>query len=231
MKILLLSDLGGKSPALPPDHVQGIDFVLLAGDITLDTPRVVSARQFFSNARLLFPQQMRVFYIPGNHDYPFVAQEHPWVPPNFILMHNRYTRFRSLGFSRDVLIIGFGGAKIGLYNNFAFSEDEIRISLSKLFQKAAHDRTIGGCFTILFVHDSPFNNQLDLTSKGQHAGSESVRHAIETYMPDLAVSGHIHESPGVDVIGQTTCVNAGEGKYGRHAIIAVDDDGVNTTLY
>lgn len=231
MKILLLSDLAGKAPILPQDHVEGVDFVLLAGDITLGAKHLASIQRGFADAANLFPPSTHVFYIPGNHDYPAVAQLEPWIPSNFTLMHDRSINFNISNFSQNILIIGFGGAKLGLYNNFAFSEDDIKDALFKLFQDVAEERMHDNFFTILLVHDPPFNTLLDFSAQNRHVGSESVRLTIETFQPDLAVAGHIHESPGIDVIGKTICVNAGEAKYGKHALIVVDEGEVHAELY
>ncbi len=37
------------------------------------------------------------------------------------------------------------------------------------------------------------------------------------------MAGHIHESRGIDHIGQTIIVNAGEAKYGNHAIFDIKE--------
>jgi hypothetical protein len=46
------------------------------------------------------------------------------------------------------------------------------------------------------------------------AGSKSVRRAIETRQPLLALHGHIHEAPGAIKIGRTLCINPGS-EYGE----------------
>jgi uncharacterized protein len=231
MRIILLSDLGGKIPTLPPETVEGVNFVLLAGDITLGAKHLSSIQRAFVSANSLFSLATRVFYIPGNHDYPAVAQAQSFVPENFVLMHDRSFRFTDPSYSRDILIIGFGGAKLGLYNNFAFSEDDIHAVLSRLFNDVADERARENLFTILLVHDPPFNTRLDITAKHEHVGSESMRRIIETFQPNLTVAGHIHESPGIDTIGRTTCVNAGEAKYGKYGVISIDDGDIHAELF
>ena len=230
MRILLLSDLAGKVPVLPQDHVEGSDFVLLAGDITLGAKHLSSIQRGFADAGKLLSPPIHVFYIPGNHDFPVVAQEQPWVPANFTLLHDRSIFISVPEFAREIFIIGFGGAKLGLYNNFAFSEDDMYDALFRLFQEQAEERSRSNPFTILLVHDPPCNTMLDITARHEHVGSSAVRQAIEAFQPDLAVAGHIHESPGIDKIGPTICVNAGEAKYGKHAVIVVNDDEIRVEL-
>jgi Icc-related predicted phosphoesterase len=230
MEILLLSDVGGKAPAIPRGFVEGIDFVLLAGDITLGARHENVIRRNFEAVAALFPPGKRVLYIPGNHDQPSVASPYPWMPANFTLLHDKHLMLPVELFPQPVLIIGFGGAKLGLYNNFAFHEDDILARLTSLFDSTAVERKASNAFTILLVHDPPFNTKLDFTFTKKHVGSDAVRKVIETYQPDLAVAGHIHESPGVDKVGTTTCVNAGEARNGKHAVIHVEPGGIRVDL-
>ncbi|MBN2152017.1 MAG: metallophosphoesterase [Candidatus Lokiarchaeota archaeon] len=231
MRILLLSDVGGKAPAIPRELVEGTDFVLLAGDVTLGARHENVIRRNFEAVAGLIPPGKRVFYIPGNHDQPSVADVKAWMPPNFILLHDKHATLHVNGFPRPVLVLGFGGAKLGLYNNFAFDEEEMSSSLSRLFESTAAERGASTPFTILLVHDPPSNTKLDYTFMKTHVGSGAVRKAIESYQPDLAVAGHIHESPGVDKIGTTTCVNAGEARQGRYAVIRVEPGGIQVDFF
>lgn len=62
----------------------------------------------------------------------------------------------------------------------------------------------------VLVSHSPPKGILDLSSRGQHLGSEAVRAVIERKLPKLVVCGHIHESGGkIHKLGGTTVVNAG----------------------
>jgi Icc-related predicted phosphoesterase len=227
MKLLLLSDVGGKAPAIPREATEAVDLVLLAGDVTLGARHENVIRRNFEAVAALFPPEMRVFYIPGNHDQPTVASPFPWMPANFTLLHDKHLALPVGGFPRPVLVIGFGGAKLGLYNNFAFDEKDMLSGLMHLFDSTAAERKESEAFTILLVHDPPFNTRLDFTYMKTHVGSEAVRKVIEVYQPDLAVAGHIHESPGVDTIGTTTCVNAGEARNGKYAVIHAEPGDIH----
>jgi len=74
------------------------------------------------------------------------------------------------------------------------------------------------------LHVPPYDSRLDtaaeldddfnmvLIGKEPHmipVGSTGVRRAIERYQPLAALHGHIHESPGMNRIGRTLCVNPG----------------------
>jgi Icc-related predicted phosphoesterase len=61
-----------------------------------------------------------------------------------------------------------------------------------------------------------------------NVGSTAVREAIERYSPALSLHGHIHESAGVEKLGQTVCVNPGsdyqEGVL-RGALVVLGEEG------
>jgi uncharacterized protein len=74
------------------------------------------------------------------------------------------------------------------------------------------------------LHVPPYDSRLDtaaeldddfnmvLIGKEPHmipVGSTGVRQAIEEFQPLAALHGHIHESPGMNRIGRTLCVNPG----------------------
>jgi uncharacterized protein len=77
---------------------------------------------------------------------------------------------------------------------------------------------------IFNLHVPPYDSRLDvaaeideefnivLVGREPHmipVGSTAVREAIEKYQPLASLHGHIHESPGVARIGDTTCINPG----------------------
>jgi hypothetical protein len=57
-----------------------------------------------------------------------------------------------------------------------------------------------------------------------------VRAFIETYRPDVAVVGHIHEGRGVDRIGDTLVLNAGALRDGGYVLVEHDDGGLRAEL-
>lgn len=228
MKILLCSDLSNKIPKIPLETIDSCDFVLLAGDITMGARSLKRAISVFEKLRNLFPDPLPVFLIPGNHDLPLIATTPEFFPKNFVQMHNKSSIFRINGFEKDILIIGFGGSTpIPGFpvnqpgpNYFTFESEEIYNSLKAL---ATEKRSFfsENYFTILFVHEPPFNTSLDITHHKEHVGSKSIKRIIEEFQPNIAVSGHIHESRGIDHIDQTIIVNAGEAKYSNYAIFNI----------
>jgi len=57
----------------------------------------------------------------------------------------------------------------------------------------------------------------------RHVGSREIRRFIEMGKPFLCITGHIHESRGVDEIGETRIVNPGAFKNGNYAVIEIDN--------
>ena len=55
-------------------------------------------------------------------------------------------------------------------------------------------------------------------------GSEKIRQWIENYKPFLVVTGHIHESAGIDYIGKTPIINPGALCEGKYATVEVQWD-------
>jgi Icc-related predicted phosphoesterase len=59
-------------------------------------------------------------------------------------------------------------------------------------------------------------------------GSTAVRRIIENVGPQLALHGHVHESPGMARVGRTLCINPGSDYASgvlRGAIIDLDEAG------
>jgi len=79
---------------------------------------------------------------------------------------------------------------------------------------------------LVFVfHAPPYGTKLDLAPRVKdsllydvdtveglkmvHCGSVAVRDAVVRYRPKLGLHGHIHESAGAEILGETLCVNPG----------------------
>ena len=61
---------------------------------------------------------------------------------------------------------------------------------------------------ILVTHAPPYKTKID-EIWGEHAGNKSIRKFIEQTKPVLAVSGHLHECVGGDMIRKTRVINPG----------------------
>lgn len=83
---------------------------------------------------------------------------------------------------------------------------------------------------VLVVHEPPFG-VLDVVRPGEHIGSRGVRDRMLRLRPRLLTCGHVHESPGVERVGDTLVVNCtmGDGRTGG-AMIEVTPGGVTAHL-
>ena len=72
---------------------------------------------------------------------------------------------------------------------------------------------------VLVSHHPPHGTRIDVAFSGVHAGLYELRSLIEEIRPKACLCGHIHESPGVDRIGETLLVNPGPFYEGRYAVV------------
>src|SRR2546430_10031587 len=70
----------------------------------------------------------------------------------------------------------------------------------------------------MVCHTPPYETKCDRIVGGKAVGSPAARRFIEEVKPDVCISGHIHESAGVDKIGPTTILNAGPFKGGGYIV-------------
>lgn len=130
------------------------------------------------------------FFVPGNHDVPEVPDER--------------NLDRRAGTFRGVRIYGLGGsgpAQMGF--PYEWREEQVaRLDVP------ARD--------VVLSHAPPADTGLDRTRSGRHVGSRVVRR-IAAGTRGALVCGHIHESAGVERIGDCLCYNTGAlgGVYGR----------------
>ena len=121
---------------------------------------------------------------------------------------------------KDGLVIAGsgGGSKFSGDTPFERTEDELvqdfDVIKNSLSQIADDD---GKCSSlVLIMHNPPKDTKTDVIPGGIHVGSQKLREFIENVQPVLVVTGHIHESAGIDKIGESTVINPGalmEGKY------------------
>jgi Icc-related predicted phosphoesterase len=83
---------------------------------------------------------------------------------------------------------------------------------------------------ILVVHEPPLGT-LDLIPSGRHLGSRHVLDLMVRMRPRVLACGHVHESPGIERVGDTVVVNCtmGDGKT-RGALIELTPGDVEARL-
>ncbi len=142
----------------------------------------------------------RVFAVTGNMDDVYVA---------------RYLREKQLSVEGSIVVYN---------NNYiigGISGIEPYASLKKLSEilKETYQRQASDL--IILSHFPPFDTKVDITWGNVHAGLPELRDFITLYAPKLFLCGHIHESRGIDYIGDTLIVNAGPAAEGNYVLIDI----------
>ena len=78
---------------------------------------------------------------------------------------------------------------------------------------------------VLVTHQPARGTDAD-RSGDRHCGSDAVFDFVARTQPLLAISGHVHESPAIDRIANTTIVNPGPFCQGCYACIEITEKGV-----
>lgn len=208
MKIIGLSDIHGNSAFLKKMNniLEAADVILLVGDIThfgneKDALGVVSNLSHHSG---------KVFAVSGNCDFPDVDF---CLNSCGINLHGKGEIYDGMGF------VGVGGSLITPFHTpNEYTETEI-----ENFLACGTAQIPTGLPHILVSHQPPVNTLCDQISSGDHVGSRAVRDSIEKNAPLVCFSGHIHESTGVDKIGDTYVINPGMLSRGGYAYAEIDE--------
>lgn len=206
MVLLCFSDIHGRGAGLKEiaDASQA-DAIVISGDVT-------QLGGYSEADRILTPLLLSgkpVLAVRGNMDKEGVER---YLDEKGLNLHGAGRVIGGVGFH------GLGGSSpTPIHSAFTISLDEQGTLLEAGYAAVAEVKT-----RVLISHDPPRNTTLDRILTGIHVGSAEVRAFIEKTMPALCISGHIHESPGEDRIGDTVCVNLGPYGSGRYALITID---------
>ncbi|MDY6768754.1 MAG: metallophosphoesterase [Candidatus Nanohaloarchaea archaeon] len=215
MKVLALSDIHGAVDNVEEilDRETGYDLVLVAGDIT-DT----SADDYTGTAaeilELLNERAPMVKGVPGNMDDDRILE---------LLIDNRVNLHKSMFSMQGYDIVGFGGGRTPFDTPFEPEDSERGSVLEQLLGRTTAARTA------VVSHEPPHGTAADVTSDGDHVGSEALRRLMDDRDIDLVLSGHIHEARAIDTVAGTTVVNPGPVQEGRYAVLELGD-GVDADL-
>lgn len=188
--------------------------VVITGDITNRGSREATEHVIEAVAAI----NPRIMAQPGNMDTETVQA---------------YLQERGLNLHLTVkeLAPGIGLMGVGLSTPTPFGtpsevpDETIGRWLDETYANAGHFDTL-----IVAVHEPPLNTKVDMLGNGQHVGSPSVRKFIERVQPDLVLTGHIHESRGSDVIGDTPVINPGMLAGGGYVRFEMDNGQLKAEL-
>ena len=208
MIIIGLTDVHGSVTSIEQMNkiINKADVILFVGDITnfgreKETARVVSP---------VLKKTCRVLAVSGNCDYQEVDNYLDSCGINF---HGVGETVDGIGF------VGLGGSLITPFNTpNELTEDEIAHFLYQGYDQIPPDIPI-----ILVSHQPPFKTNCDRLSSGDHVGSQTVRRFIEKHHPLACFTGHIHESTGIDQIGDTYVINPGLLANGQYAYAKIGE--------
>ena len=215
MKIVSFGDVHMATSNLSrlTEVMKDTDLVILSGDLTNfggagDASRVIADVRAYCTS---------ILALPGNLDQPEVVD---FLEAEGIALHGRGLVLN------DVAIFGCGGSNITPFKTpMELSETQIYETLAR-----GYDRVAGARPLLMVCHAPPIETKCDRLIGGQAVGSSAARRFIEKVKPDVCISGHIHESAGVDRIGTTTIVNAGPFKSGGYVVVSSHGRSLETRL-
>ena len=208
MKILIISDAHGNVENIEKlsEQAKNADLVLFGGDFAkFNCPETGKTA-----LEALVKNSDSIFAVLGNCDEPDFISE---IEDADICVQ------KSMVFKDGLVIAGSGGgSKFSGDTPFERTEEELvqdfDVIKNSLSQIADDD---GKCSSLVLVmHNPPKDTKADVIPGDIHVGSQKLREFIESTQPVLVVTGHIHESAGIDKIGDSTVINPGalmEGKY------------------
>src|SRR6266852_7414120 len=166
------------------------DLVIVSGDLT-NFGGVEDARKVIDDVRRACP---RVLAVSGNLDKREVI---PYLESEGITLHGKGVVLDGLA------VFGCGGSNITPFKTpTELTEDEIYATLRRGYEQVKDHRPL-----LMICHTPPFGTKCDRIMNGTPVGSSAARRFIEEVQPEVCISGHIHESAGVDRIGSTTVLN------------------------
>lgn len=210
MEVLLLTDIHGDWENLEKIvSRESFDAVLCAGDLS-DASEFDDYQENLGKVLDVFEgSEALVKAVPGNMDLEDECVR--------TLIDNRMNLHKKIAGFEEFEAVGFGGGLTPFDTPFEPEEVEIRETIELLYDRMSSD------VRIAVIHQPPENTALDVAD-GIHVGSSEVRTLLENTGFDFLLTGHIHESFGVDELSDTILVNPGPVFEGRYGILTVGDE-------
>lgn len=198
VNILVCSDLHASIDAARMIHKvanpKDYDLVIVCGDFTT-FGSVDYVKKFLKGIK-----DVKVLAVPGNCDLPETVSV---LEKAHASVHDRKVEFGGWG------IFGFGGA-VPTKNGMPFEVPEEQI-VESLMKNAVPEG-------IMVTHMPAFGMN-DRGRSGKHTGSHGILKVAEEAKPRLALSGHMHESKGVETRDGVVFVNPGSARNGFYASV------------
>lgn len=210
MKLLMITDIHS-NPDLIFKYLDNnsVDGIIITGDVTEFGPE-----DYFLELLNKFSTFANVYAIFGNCD--------PINASDLIDKSDATNIHNNVSFLENITLVGFGGSNPTPFDTPNEFDEEILYEKLSIFNGELSSEN----YTILVTHAPPINTNADMIESGAHVGSSSVRKIIEECQPTLNVCGHVHESVGMDKIGNTVVVNPGDAASGHACLITITDDDI-----
>ena len=211
MHFLVISDIHGNLEGLDKldDCFKKADGVLFAGDFA----RFEHEETGLPVLEKLCSKHDTIFSVLGNCDNPEFISE---IEKKDSSVQKSLANYDGLSF-----IGSGGGSKFTGTTPFERTDEELVSDLDLI--KAQGEQEWNNL--IVIMHNPPKDTKCDTISNGVHVGSPLLRQFIETYKPLAVITGHIHESAGIDTIGNTTIINPGAVLEGNYAWLDIEKKG------
>ena len=189
------------------------ELVIVSGDLT-NFGGIDDARKVITDVRRACAS---VLALPGNLDKREVIS---FLEAEGVALHGKGLVIDGIG------IFGCGGSNITPFGTpMELSEDEIYATLRAGYETVREVRPL-----LMICHTPPYDTKCDRIMSGRSVGSTAARRFIEEVKPEVCISGHIHESAGVDEIGPTKILNAGPFKGGGYIVVRAESGRLDARL-
>ena len=215
MRIVSFGDIHMSLPIIErlAPELRAADLVILSGVLTNFGGSDDAARGLAATRR----HARNVLAVSGNLDQLEVID---FLREEGVSLHGESRRFGALG------IFGCGGSnRTPFHTPTELSDEEIGLLLERGYAGIADVQHV-----LMVCHTPPAHTATDRITSGHHVGSPTVRAFIEAHQPAVCITGHIHESAGVDRIGRTTVVNAGALRDGGYIVVDAAADELSAKL-
>lgn len=204
MKILAISDIHGAEENLDKldSQFKEADIVLCAGDFSKFGDEETGLPVLLH----LCKKHDSIFSVIGNCDNEQLLGD---LEDHDICVQKSFVNYEGLVFGGSG-----GGSKFTMTTPYERTDEELSSDLD-ILRKEGDDSGEWNNL-IVIMHNPPKDTKCDTISGGIHVGSPLLRKFIEDFQPLIVLTGHIHESSGIDKIGKSTVINPGalaEGKY------------------
>ena len=181
-------------------YLEKAHLVLLAGDIT----NFLGADDAAETIKSIRKYNSNILAVTGNCDSPQVAE---YLKNEGLDLNCRCVEFEGITFT-------------GLNGSVPSENEQKAQTKSDHFRKSLKSITaeIKDKSPVVFVSHHPARNTA-VDSYG--SGNTAIAEFIKNSNPLLAISGHIHESPGKDTLGNSTLVNPGPFRESSFAKIEI----------